>query len=142
MKVKQISIFLENRSGRLFGCLSVLSEAGINVVSASLADTNDFGILRILVSDTEKAVAVLKEHHIIAKVTDVIAIVVPNAIGSLAKVLDAIDKAGINISYMYGLSVTDDGATIAIKTSDIDATIKALEPLNLKYFSDEELSKF
>jgi len=139
MKVKQISIFLENRSGRLFECLNILKDNGINVVSASLADSSDFGILRLLVSDTDKAIEVLKAHNIIAKVTDVIAIVVPNAVGSLAEVLNAIDKNNINVSYLYGLSITDDGATIAIKTSDIDGTIKALEPLNLKYFSDDEL---
>lgn len=133
MAVKQLSVFLENKEGRLQEVFNLLKDADVNVVSASLADTKDYGILRALVSDNDKAQNTLKEHGISSKLVDVIAITMPHTVGSLSKVLNAIADAGINVIYMYGLSTGDGGASIALKTNDIPGTEKALEGLEVGY---------
>ncbi len=112
MYVKQLSVFLENETGRLDDVLSTISDNGINILSISLADTSDFGVLRLLVSDPDRAKTLLKEHGITSKLTDVIAVSVPHSIGSLRRVMNALSSAGIAISYVYGLSLHDDGASI------------------------------
>lgn len=133
MAVKQLSVFLENKEGRLQEVFNILKDAGVNVVSASLADTKDYGVLRALVDNNDKAQDALKEHNISSKLVDIVAITIPHTVGSLSKVLNAIADADINISYMYGLSTGDTGASIAIKTNDIPKTEKALEGLDVKY---------
>ncbi|MBQ9066013.1 MAG: ACT domain-containing protein [Clostridia bacterium] len=140
MSVKQLSVFLENREGRVETVFDLLSAANVNVVSVSLADTKDYGILRMLVNDNETAQKTLKENDISSKLVDVLAINIPHTVGSLARVLHAITDAGINIIYMYGLSTGDEGASIAFKTDDIPGTEKALEPLNVTYYTAEDLS--
>lgn len=139
MFIKQLSVFLENRKGRLDEALTILKNHDINIISASLADSSEFGLLRLLVNDTEKAKTVLKESGFMAKTNDIIAIVIPHKVGSLVEVLSLIDKADINIEYMYGLSTESDGAAIAIKTSDLDATVRALESIHPKYYTQEEM---
>lgn len=141
MFIKQLSVFLENRKGRLDEVLTILKEHDINIISASLADSSEFGLLRLLVSDTEKAKTVLREAGFMAKANDIIAIVIPHRVGSLVEVLSLIDKADINIEYMYGLSTESEGAAIAIKTSDLDATVKALEPVHPKYYTQQEMGQ-
>lgn len=132
MAVKQLSVFLENKEGRLQEVFNLLSEAGVNVISASLADTKDYGVLRALVDDNEKAQAALQENGISSKLVEVVAITIPHTVGSLSKVLNAIANAGINVSYMYGLSAGSEGASIAIKTNDIPGTEKVLADLGVK----------
>lgn len=139
MFVKQLSVFIENREGRVEEVFTVLKNANINVCSVSLADTSQYGILRMLVNDVEKAKLVLKEHGISSKVTDVIAVNIPHTVGSLEAVLHAISAADINISYMYGLSLGGTGASIAIKVNNPEGAVKALEPLNITFYSDEDL---
>ncbi len=139
MTVKQLSIFLENREGRLQEIFNILKEANINVVSCSLAETSDYGIVRMIVSDVEGASAALKEKNITAKVVDVLAVNISHEVGSLSTFLNAIADSGINIKYMYGLSTGDKGASIAFKTDDIAGTEKALEPLNVQYYTAESL---
>ena len=94
MKAKQLSIFLENKSGRLTEVTDVLGESGVNLSAMSIADNSDFGILRCIVSDPEKAYKVLKEHHFAVKITDVIGFVCPNVSGSLAVVLKHLSESG------------------------------------------------
>ena len=101
MKTKQLSIFLENKSGRLTEVTEVLGAAGINLSAMSIADNSDFGILRCIVSDPDKAYQVLKEAHFAVKITDVIGFVCPNTSGSLAIVLKHLSQNGIFIEYMY-----------------------------------------
>lgn len=132
MAVKQLSVFLENKEGRLQDVFNLLKEANVNVVSASLADTKDYGVLRALVDDNDKAQAALKSHGISSKLVDIIAINIPHTVGSLSEVLNAIADADINVSYMYGLSTGDTGASIAIKTNDIPGTEKALANLDIR----------
>ncbi len=139
MFVKQLSVFLENREGRVLEVFSILKNAEINVCSVSLADTSQYGILRLLVNDVDKAQMVLKDHGISSKTTEVIAVNIPHVVGSLEGVLHAISSAGINISYMYGLSLGGSGASIAIKVNDTEGAKKALEPLEITFYTDEDL---
>ncbi len=139
MFVKQLSVFLENREGRVLEVFNILKNADINVCSVSLADTSQYGILRLLVNDVDKAQMVLKDHGISSKTTEVIAVNIPHVVGSLEGVLNAISSAGINISYMYGLSLGGSGASIAIKVNDTEGAKKALEPLDITFYTDEDL---
>ena len=140
MAVKQLSVFLENKEGRLQQVFNLLKEADINVISASLADTKDYGVLRTIVSDNEKAQKVLHDNGISSKLVDIIAINIPHTVGSLSSVLNAIADAGINVVYMYGLSTGDQGASIAIKTNAIPGTEKALAPLDIQYYEDKKFA--
>ena len=126
MTVKQLSVFLENREGRLQQIFNILKEANVNVVSVSIAETSDYGIVRMIVSDVDGALAALKAQNITAKVVDVLAVNISHEVGS-------------NIKYMYGLSTGDTGASIAFKTDDIPGTEKALEPLDVQYYTPESL---
>jgi len=132
MFIKQLSIFVENKSGKLGEVLQILSNEGINIVSASLADTNDFGVLRLLVSDAKKSYEVLKSKGITSSVNDVIGVCVPNETGGLAKVTKLILDQGINISYIYGLSVGNNTADIVMKTDDIAKTEAVLKAGGVK----------
>lgn len=132
MFIKQLSIFVENKSGKLGEVLQILSNEGINIVSASLADTNDFGVLRLLVSDAKKSYEVLKSKGITSSVKDVIGVCVPNETGGLAKVTKLILDQGINISYIYGLSVGNNTADIVMKTDDLAKTEAVLKAGGVK----------
>ncbi|MBQ3686260.1 MAG: amino acid-binding protein [Treponema sp.] len=139
MFIKQLSVFLENKSGQLEELLKILAAEKINIFSASLADTNDFGVLRILVNDTDRAYKVLKEKGITSKANDVIGVSVPNQIGGLHKVAALILGAGINISYIYGLSVANGGANIVMKTDDQEKTVKLLADNGIVLLRQEDL---
>ena len=125
MFVKQLSVFLENTEGRLDQVLKILAQGGIDILSASLADTMEYGVLRLITKDPDNAKKILKDAGFAARIDEVIAVVVPDAVGSLAKVVSMIHAAGINISYIYGLSLDGEGAPIAIKTND-NAKVEAL----------------
>lgn len=135
MVVKQLSVFLENEEGTLSEVFNILKNAGINVASCSLADTTDFGILRILVDDTEKAKDVLKKNNVAVKETEVLAVNIPHSVGSLSNVLNALASADVDIKYMYGLSTGKEGASIAIKVADNAAAEAALAPLAVTYYT-------
>jgi hypothetical protein len=101
MRVKQLSVFLENKGGRLADVLSVLATAGINMRALSLAETRDFGVLRIIVNDVEKAHAVLKDNGFTASETDVVAVEVPDRPGGLAAILGLLGAQNVSVEYMY-----------------------------------------
>ena len=139
MFVKQISVFLENTEGRLDEVLKILAQGGIDLLSASLADTTEFGVLRLLAKDPDKAKQILKNAGFAARIDEVIAVVVPDAVGSFAKVCAMINEAGINISYIYGLSIDGEGTPIAIKTSDNDKVVEILSAAGVKMITPAEL---
>jgi hypothetical protein len=139
MFVKQISVFLENTEGRLDEVLKILAQGGIDLLSASLADTMEYGVLRLLAKDPDKAKQILKDAGFAARIDEVIAVVVPDAVGSLAKVVGMIHAAGINISYIYGLSIDGEGTPIAIKTDNNDKVVEILNAAGVKMISPEEL---
>jgi hypothetical protein len=127
MKVDQISIFLENKSGRLAEVTRVLGAAGINIRALSLADTSDFGILRLIVNDSAKASDVLKANQFTVSMTQVVAVEVNDRPGGLAHILDLLQKEGINVEYMYAfVERSSDNAVIIFRFDEIDKAIKIL----------------
>ncbi len=102
--IQQLSVFLENREGRLDTVLKILAENDVNIVALSLADTSDYGMLRMIVSDPHKGKAALKDAGITAMLTDVVALRVPHATGSLSKAMHQIVEGEINVEYMYAFA--------------------------------------
>ena len=128
MKIHQLSLFLENRSGQLKAACKFLAEAGINLATLSLADTEQFGILRLIVRDWQKAKQVLEEAGRLVKVTEVVAIEVPDRPGGLSEVLEIIDEKGVFIEYMYAFAASpEQKAILVFRFEDTDAAIQALQ---------------
>lgn len=140
MFIKQLSIFVENKSGRLHSIMDALGENGVDISALSIADTTDFGILRVIVSDIEKARAVLRDIGIVSKVTDVIAVYIDHKIGGLAAVLDLISDVGIGIEYMYAfLGRTEGKALMVLKADDEDMAAQVLSSNGVKLASMNEI---
>src|SRR5512137_2282894 len=133
MKVEQISIFIENKSGRLAEVSSILGDAGVNIRALSLADTSDFGILRLIVNDREKAMTALKGKGFTVSKTEVVAVEVPDQPGGLASILQVLDNELINVEYMYAF-VERCGAN-AVIIFRFDETEKAISTLQAKGFN-------
>ena len=140
MKVEQISIFLENKSGRLAEVAAVLAEAGINIRALSLADTTDFGILRLIVNDTEKAKQVLKDHGFTVGKTEVIGVEVPDKPGGLAVILNVMKANSINVEYMYAFVQKAAGnAIIIFRFDELEKAIDALQKAGIRIMKGEEI---
>jgi hypothetical protein len=140
MKVEQISIFIENKSGRLAKISRILSESGINIRALSLADTSDFGILRLIVNDVEKAKSVLKECGFTVNKTEVVAVEVPDQPGGLSHILDVLDAEQINVEYMYAFGERSGGnAVIVFRFDDTDKAIRALTGSDVHILQGEQL---
>ena len=128
MPLPQISLFLENKPGRLASVCHALTDGGVNIASLSLADTSDFGIVRLLVDKPEAARDLLKAAGFGVNVRDVVAIAAGDEPGTLAKVLDVIDTTGANIEYMYAFSVrSGDKAVLVFRFDKTEEAEKALE---------------
>lgn len=127
MITKQVSVFLENKSGRLNEVTRILGEAGINISAFTVADTSDFGILRLIVSDPDKACNVLKENHFSVRTTKVILVKISNQPGSLSKLLQTLSNGGSFIEYMYAFSANDDTAVIVIRPTNIEKCSEVLQ---------------
>lgn len=139
--VEQISIFLENKSGRLAEVTSVLSEAGINIRALYLADTADFGILRLIVNDTEKARQVLKGRGFTVEKTRVVAIEVPDKPGGLSKILNIIKENGINVEYMYAfVEKSGENAIVIFRFDESEKSADLLRQAGVRILAGEELS--
>jgi hypothetical protein len=124
---RQVTVFLENRLGRLNEVTHILGEAGINISAFSIADTSDFGVLRMIVPDPEKAVNVLKLNDFSVQLTRVVLMTVPNKPGSLAKALQVLSDENIFIEYLYAFSMNEDSAVVVIRPSEIEQCEKVLE---------------
>jgi len=133
MRVEQISVFLENRAGRLAEITRVLGDAGVNIRALSLADTSDFGILRLILSDNEKAKEALKEHGFTVGKTSVVAVEVEDRPGGLNRILEVLSKGDVNVEYMYAF-VQHSGANalMIFRFDDIDAAVKVLTDNDIK----------
>ena len=138
MKTKQLSIFLENKSGRLTEVTEALGSAGINLSATSIADNSDFGILRCIVSDPDKAYQVLKEQHFAVKITDVIGFQCPNVHGSLAVVLKHLSDNGVFIEYMYSFA-NGNVATVVIRPTDLETCEKILAEKKVELMAANDL---
>ncbi len=140
MKVEQISVFLENKSGRLADVTKVLAEAGINLRALSLADTADFGILRLIVNDIEKAKQVLKDNSFTVGRTEVVAVEVEDKPGGMAKILGVLDKGGINVEYMYAfVQKSGEHAIIIFRFDALDEAIDVLSNAGIRILKGEEV---
>ena len=135
MKLKQLSVFLENSPGRLYEATQALGAAGINLRSLSICDTFEFGVLRILVSDVALARRVIMEKQLPARVDDVVAVEIDDVPGSLARVLFFFKESQVNIEYMYALAGTggsSDKAVMVFRFSDNDRAIEILKANGIK----------
>lgn len=133
MRVEQISIFLENKAGRLAEVTRVLSEAGVNIRALSLADTSDFGILRLIVDNNDRAKAALKEKGFTVGKTDVVAVEVDDRPGGLSRILHILSQENINVEYMYAfVQHSGKDAVIIFRFDDIDAAVKLLSDNGVK----------
>lgn len=140
MKAEQLSVFLENKAGRLADVTHALAGAGVSIRALSLADTSDFGILRILVEDQEKAKTVLKEKGFTFGSTSVVAVEVDDSPGGLDAVLQLVSKHGINVEYMYSLIQRETPSAIMIFRFDkIDLAISLLQEHNFTIVSADSL---
>ena len=140
MQIRQISIFLENRRGKLSAICRTLAEAEINIATLSLADTSDFGIVRMIVDDHEKAKAVLAEKGHVAMVREVIAVCVPDRPGGMAEVMQALDQAGANIEYSYAFAFhKGEKAVLVLRFDDSAKAESALKAAGLTTLGEEEI---
>ncbi|MBQ3885188.1 MAG: amino acid-binding protein [Ruminococcus sp.] len=125
--VRQISVFLDNRPNQLKGVMAILKNGGINIRALSVADTKDFGILRMIVNDTEKAVDVLKDASYAVAVTEILAISIPDAPGQLSRVLDILGSENVNIEYLYAFTgASDKAVSFVIRVDDNENAANAL----------------
>ena len=140
MKITQISVFLENRKGRLFDACSLLGSNGINIRALTIAETEDFGVLRIVVDKTDQAIKCLKENSFVANITDVVAVEVADKPGGLAAVLKKLSENNVNIEYMYGfMEKFSDNALLVFRFENADAAQKVLTDNNIKIVTKAEI---
>jgi hypothetical protein len=140
MKIHQLSVFVENSPGHLRAPCQVLADAGINLATLSLADTENYGILRLIIRDWQRAKAVLEAAGFSVNITEVVAVEVPDRPGGLADVLQAIERAGINVEYMYAFAEKrDDKAVLVFRFEDADAAVQALKSSTVQVIGDIEL---
>ena len=142
MSVKQISVFLENRAGTLHEMTKALAEADIDLRGLSLAETSDFGIVRLIVDDVLGTVSTLKDAGFVASMTDVLAVEVPNVPGGLNRVLEILDGTGVNIEYMYAIlgNKSSQTAYMIFRVDDNDKSAEALKKEGVKILDHEALS--
>lgn len=141
MFAKQLTVFIENRTGRLCEVLNVLKENNVNILSLSLADTTEFGLLRLIVSDPQTGKEKLTENGFSSLLSDVSIIKIPHKAGSLQQLLKVIDQKGVNIEYMYGLSIEADDAYVVLKASDIAQIDAILDEAGIETISNEHLAR-
>ncbi len=128
MKIKQISIFLENTAGRIADVTKVLKDNGVNLRAIMIADTADFGILRIITDDSQKALEVLTNARYTTRTTDVLGVLIKDEVGALYNVMSLFQSSGINIEYLYAsLEKTDNTAVVIFKVGDVDKGLKVIE---------------
>lgn len=141
MIIKQLSVFLENKSGRLHEVFEVLGQEKINVSACSVADTSEFGILRMIVSNPEKAREILKSKQFSVNVSEVISFATPNTPGALAKTLCILSEAGISIEYLYGYSIGEK-SFIVLRSDNVEKAIIELQRHEMELLRASDLYKF
>jgi hypothetical protein len=140
MKLKQLSVFLENKPGRLRELCTVLADNGINIITLSLADTEQFGILRLIIKDHDKAKALLESNGFVAKLTDVIAVEVNDQPGGLSDILKIEQESGISVEYMYAFTIkSGENAVLLFRFDDMDKAVEALKKAGLNILDSVDL---
>ena len=130
--LKQIAVFLENKEGRVSACCKALKEAGVNLRSMSIADTKEFGILRLITDDNAKALVALKSAGFLSSLVELVGLEVPDKSGALADLLIALEEGGVNIEYMYSYAGKDGHANIGFKTSTPEKAVAVLQAAGAK----------
>jgi len=140
MKLKQLSVFLENKPGRLREACGILAENHINLITLSLADTEQFGILRLIVDDIDTAQTVLKKNGFVTKITEVIAVEVKDEPGGLCDVLKVEEEAGVSVEYMYAFTIkSGENAILLFRFDNMDKAIAALQKAGSKILPSKEI---
>lgn len=139
MRVEQVSIFLENKVGRLAEVTEVLSESKINIKALSLADTADYGILRLILADPEHARETLRKNGFTVGQTDVAAVEVPHSPGGLNAIVELMGSSGINIEYMYGFPFKSENAVMIFRFDNLDKALEVLEKSEFRILKPEEV---
>ena len=144
MFIKQLSIFVENKAGRLADITKVLADNNINILALSIADTTDFGILRLIVSDPDKAYSVLKDSGVMVKATDTVAVSLQDSPGSLSRVLKQIADANIEIEYMYDFSNRSNGCDpiIILRLNNQNESLEALKASGVTVMDSSVIKNF
>ena len=140
MVAKQLSVFIENRQGRLGEVLNVLKNNNVNILSLSLADTTEYGLLRLIVNNPELGKQKLSEDGFSTMLTNVIVLKINHEAGSLQGLLKILSDNDINVEYMYGLSIDGDEASVVLKTSDIGKAEEVFEKHGVKTLSTQDIS--
>ena len=140
MSVRQISVFLENKKGRLAEVTRTLSHEKINIRALSLADTADFGVLRIIVDNPDRSLAILKSHGFVAQVTEVVAVEVEDRPGGLSRILEVLDQDNVNVEYMYAyVEKSRENAIVICRIDDRERALRILEKNGIATVSAEAL---
>ena len=140
--VRQISVFLDNKPNQLTGVMKLLKENGINLRALSIADTKDFGILRMIANDTDKTVDVLRKASYVVANTEVVAISIPDTPGQLSRVLDILGSDNVNIEYLYSfLGKSDKSVSFVIRVDDNDNASAALEKGGIIQLTENDISE-
>lgn len=140
MLIKQLSIFLENKKGRFTEVAKLLGEAGVNMSAFTVSENSDFGILRLIVSDTEKALEVLRSNLYAVSVAEVVCLHCPNQPGALARAMQIITDAGVFIEYMYAFS-QGDAANVILRADNVEKCAEALKANKLELLAASDLYK-
>ena len=142
MTIEQLSVFVENKHGKLVEADETIAQAGVDLRALSLADTTDFGILRIIVDKPVKAINALQEAGFLVKTSEVLPISVSDKPGALAKALRVLADAGINVEYTYAfVAHSDDGAYVILRVEDNDAAAKALTDSGITLLTSDDMQK-
>nr|WP_295160724.1 amino acid-binding protein [uncultured Methanobrevibacter sp.] len=140
MAVKQISIFVENKEGRIKKAIDTLAKENINIRALSIADTTKYGILRLIVSDNEKAIEALEKDGFIVKENEVIILAVPDEPNGLNSTLEVFDEKGINLEYLYAfVSSKTDEAIVVMRLENMEKAIEALDESNVKILDEDDI---
>ncbi|MDR2830542.1 MAG: hypothetical protein LBB45_05880 [Methanobrevibacter sp.] len=143
MMIKQLSIFIENKEGRLKKAIDTISTSNIDIRALSIADTSKFGILRLIVQDVRKTKEILEENNFIVKETDVLAVEIPDEPKGLNKILNILDRSKINLEYLYAfVSKKSNQAIVIIRVENIEEGIKALNEENANILSQKDIESF
>jgi hypothetical protein len=142
MSLKQLTIFVENKKGSLVDITKILADSNVNLRALSIADTQDFGILRIIVNDNETATKALNDAGYLIKMTDVVGVKIGDQPGKLSKALEVLDKADINMEYLYAfMARTEKHAYVVLRVADNDMAEKVLEDAGFHMITDADVDK-
>ena len=140
--IRQISVFVENKPGRLSSITTILKESGVDIRALSIADTRDFGILRIIVNDPDKACQRLRQEACTVTITEVVAICIDDEMGKLSDVMCILNDAGINVEYMYAfLSKSDNKASIILRVDDNVKAHAAFEAAGIVQLTENDIAE-